>query len=151
MTYHTPVTAQRVDPLAAQRRDPIASIIAACAAEWGVSDAAIRGNSRKPSAVRPRHAAIWIAKQITGRSTTELGEAFVRDHTSILHALGRVDQADPETRAAIARVRERLDPVISTSRMQAETMDRSQIAALGEANRMAAAQREGTPAQGDGQ
>ncbi len=117
--------------MAAQRRDPIAAIIAACAAEWGVTSVAIRGNSRKPSAVRPRHAAIWIAKEVTGRSTTELGEAFSRDHTSILHALGRVDQADPETRAAIARVRERLDPGISMSRMRAETMDRAQIAALG--------------------
>ncbi|WP_432256264.1 helix-turn-helix domain-containing protein [Limimaricola sp. AA108-03] len=125
------ILGERANPMAAQRRDPVAAIIAACAAEWGVTDAAIRGNSRKPSAVRPRHAAIWIAKQVTGRSTTELGEAFARDHTSILHALGCVDQADPETRAAIARVRERLDPGISISRIRAETMDRAQIAALG--------------------
>lgn len=131
MTIHASVTRGTPDPLMAQRRDPVAAIIAACAAEWGVTDAAIRGNSRKPSAVRPRHAAIWIAKQVTGRSTTELGEAFARDHTSILHALGRVDRADPETRAAIARVRERLDPGISISRIRAETMDRAQIAALG--------------------
>ena len=93
------------------------------------------GTAGSPApSVRPRHAAIWIAKiakEVTGRSTTELGEAFARDHTSILHALGRIDQADPETRAAIARVRERLDPGISMSRMRAETMDRAQIAALG--------------------
>lgn len=131
MSYMVSILDQRADPMGAQRRDPVAAIIAACAAEWGVTDAAIRGNSRKPSAVRPRHAAIWIAKQVTGRSTTELGEAFARDHTSILHALGRVDRADPETRAAIARVRERLDPGISMSRIRAETMDRAQIAALG--------------------
>ncbi|MGX9855796.1 helix-turn-helix domain-containing protein [Limimaricola variabilis] len=131
MTFIVPISVRRVDPMAVQRRDPIGAIIAACAAEWGVTDAAIRGNSRRPSAVRPRHAAIWIAKQVTGRSTTELGEAFARDHTSILHALGRVDRADPEMRAAIGRVRERLDPGISTNRMQAETMDRAQIAALG--------------------
>ncbi|WPY95618.1 helix-turn-helix domain-containing protein [Limimaricola variabilis] len=109
----------------------IADIIDACAAEWGVPASEVRGHSRKAHIVAPRHAAMWLAREITGRSMPEIGRAFRRDHTSVLSAIRRIDQADPEMRAAVARLRERLAPSAPEQRFVDETMDRAQIAALG--------------------
>lgn len=131
MTIHASVTCGTPDPLIARPRNVIADIIAACAAEWGVTVAEIRGHSRKAHIVAPRHAAMWLAREITGRSMPEIGRAFRRDHTSVLSAVRRIDRADPEMRAAVACVRERLAPSAPGQRYVAETMDRAQIAALG--------------------
>ena len=41
--------------------------------------------------VRPRHVAMYLAKELTSRSLPEIGRCFGnRDHTTVLHAVRRV-------------------------------------------------------------
>lgn len=40
-----------------------------------------------------RNAIVWVAKNYFGYSSVSLGKYFVRDHTSILHALGRAESS----------------------------------------------------------
>lgn len=79
-------------------------IVAAVAAEFGISRADLLGDCRRREFVRPRFAAIHLIREITGKSLPEIGAAFRRDHTSILHALRKPLDADATAR--VARVRE---------------------------------------------
>ncbi|MGH7155221.1 MAG: chromosomal replication initiator protein DnaA [Acetobacteraceae bacterium] len=49
-------------------------------------------SARRARAVaRPRQVAMWLAKQLTSRSLPEIGRKFGnRDHTTVIHAVGRV-------------------------------------------------------------
>ena len=61
-------------------------------------------SERRPRAVaRPRQVAMWLAKQITTRSLPDIGRRFGgRDHTTVLHAVRRIEQLKGED-AVIAR------------------------------------------------
>ena len=52
---------------------------------------------------RPRQVAMWLAKQITTRSLPDIGRRFGgRDHTTVLHAVRRIEQLKAED-ATLAR------------------------------------------------
>jgi len=52
---------------------------------------------------RPRQVAMWLAKQITTRSLPDIGRRFGgRDHTTVLHAVRRIEALKAED-AGIAR------------------------------------------------
>jgi len=69
----------------------IRSIQTVVARRYGVTVTDIT-SKRQGAVVRPRHVAMWIARQVTGHSLPEIGRAFGnRDHTSILHALRRIE------------------------------------------------------------
>jgi chromosomal replication initiator protein len=58
----------------------------------------IKGKKRSQNIVFPRQIAMYIAREITGFSTTEIGQSFGRDHTTVMHACQRIDErkkADP--------------------------------------------------------
>jgi chromosomal replication initiator protein len=58
----------------------------------------IKGKKRSQNIVFPRQIAMYIAREITGFSTTEVGQNFGRDHTTVMHACQRIDErkhADP--------------------------------------------------------
>lgn len=59
----------------------------------------ILSRRRDQRTVRPRHIAIWLARQTTFCSLPEIGQAFGgRDHTTVLHAIRLVEArlaADP--------------------------------------------------------
>jgi chromosomal replication initiator protein len=58
----------------------------------------IKGKKRSQNIVFPRQIAMYIAREITGFSTTEVGQSFGRDHTTVMHACQKIDerkQADP--------------------------------------------------------
>lgn len=59
-----------------------------------VSD--LRSRSRKASLVRQRQMAMSIAKQLTGLSLPDIGEAFERDHSTVIHAIRRIDELKKE-------------------------------------------------------
>ncbi|MGW9332702.1 helix-turn-helix domain-containing protein [Bosea sp. NPDC055594] len=59
----------------------------------GISVAALLGDQRVASIIRPRQIACWIMRQETTRSLPQIGQAMGgRDHTTILNAIRRVDQ-----------------------------------------------------------
>jgi chromosomal replication initiator protein len=52
---------------------------------------------RARAVARPRQAAMWIAKQITTRSLPDIGRRFGgRDHTTVLHAVRRIEALKAE-------------------------------------------------------
>ena len=57
-----------------------------------VSDMLSKGRSR--TVVRPRHVAIFLAKELTNYSLPEIGKSFGgRDHTTVLHAYRKIREA----------------------------------------------------------
>lgn len=75
------------------------------ARHYGVEVSSLLGRRRSAHVSWPRHVAIWTtAKVFPKRSLVELGRAFDRDHTSIMHACKHVDdlrEVDKEKRQEI--------------------------------------------------
>ncbi|PZS36619.1 MAG: hypothetical protein DLM58_01345 [Pseudonocardiales bacterium] len=70
------------------------------------------GRSRTRELSAARHLAIYLAHEITGASLRALGEAFQRDHTTVLYALRRVSAdlgRDPCAVAALETLRRQLE------------------------------------------
>jgi hypothetical protein len=80
---------------------------------YGATRAEIVGRSQVKDIVLPRHVAIWLARAITGRSLSNIGRRFgPRDHTTILHALGRIGRmmdADPLFAARVEGLRVQIE------------------------------------------
>jgi chromosomal replication initiator protein len=52
---------------------------------------------RARAVARPRQVAMWLAKQITTRSLPDIGRRFGgRDHTTVLHAVRRIESLKAE-------------------------------------------------------
>ena len=72
------------------RREQMMQVVARVAGEHGVTVADIMSRSRKANLVLARYDAIAsVERQFPGISSVMLGRLFGRDHTTILHALGR--------------------------------------------------------------
>jgi chromosomal replication initiator protein len=57
----------------------------------GIND--LRGKKKTQNIVRPRHLAMFIARELTEYSTTEIGQAFGgRDHTTVISALDKIEK-----------------------------------------------------------
>lgn len=62
-------------------------------AYFGVTQNELTSSDRTLKVLLPRHVAIYVARQITDLSTTQIGAWFGnRDHTSILHACNKIDK-----------------------------------------------------------
>ena len=87
-------------------------IIAAVAAEVGVSRHELVARDRRPIVVWARHLAMYLARELTGASLPDIGRAFGgRNHTTVLHAIRRVQresERDQARRAAVQSLRARL-------------------------------------------
>jgi len=84
-----------------------AAIIKLCAERFGFSVSEILSGRRRRPLTRARQAAMWISHEATARSFPELGRAFRRDHTTIMHAIRHVPKhmaADPEWREKVMSV-----------------------------------------------
>jgi chromosomal replication initiator protein len=78
-----------------QRREVrIAQIQKVVAAEFGVSVEAMKSKSRAQKIAFPRQVAAFLARELTGVPLVEIGKRFGgRDHTTILHAHGKISRA----------------------------------------------------------
>jgi chromosomal replication initiator protein len=75
----------------------------AAAEHFGLRQADLVSETRTRAVARPRQAAMWLAKQLTTRSLPDIGRRFGgRDHTTVLHAVRRID-ALRATDAQLAR------------------------------------------------
>lgn len=99
-----PVTIELVkealrDLINAQARQiSIENIQKVVATHFGVKVSDLKGKSRKATLTRPRQVAMSIASELTSLSTTQIGEAFNRDHSTVIHARRKVEElrkADP--------------------------------------------------------
>ena len=88
-------------------REPveIKQIIAVVARYFSLTQAAIKSSARRKSLVHARSIVIHLARRLTDLSYAQIGQALGnRDHTTIMHAQQRMQQAltnDPETQQSI--------------------------------------------------
>ena len=70
-------------------------------------------SARRARAVaRPRQVAMYLAKQLTERSLPDIGRNFRRDHSTVMHAVRRIEQllaTDPSVAEDVTLLRRRLE------------------------------------------
>ena len=75
------------------RRVTIEEIQKRVAAHFNIRMSDMHSARRARSVARPRQVAMYLAKQLTARSLPEIGRKFGgRDHTTVMHAVRRVDE-----------------------------------------------------------
>jgi len=90
-------------------RDPkriTPDLIIDCVSEYyGIGQALLRGNSRKKEIANARHVAVYLTREMTGLSLPRIGDAFSRDHSTIINSCEKVAKLiaeGGETKAAVA-------------------------------------------------
>ena len=71
----------------------IDTIIKVIAEEYGLSSTDIKGKKRTKNVILPRQIAMYIAREITEFSTTEIGAEFERDHTTVVYACQKIEES----------------------------------------------------------
>jgi chromosomal replication initiator protein len=86
-----------------EKRVTVDMIQKAVAEHYSLKQADLISERRARAVARPRQVAMWLAKQITTRSLPDIGRRFGgRDHTTVLHAVRRIEALKAED-AGIAR------------------------------------------------
>ncbi|MBP1737265.1 MAG: chromosomal replication initiator protein DnaA [Oscillospiraceae bacterium] len=67
-------------------------IIQEVAKFYTIDEDAIRGQSRMKETNTARQIAMYIIRNMTNLSLTDIGQEFKRDHTTVLHAINRIDE-----------------------------------------------------------
>jgi hypothetical protein len=103
------VALARREKLFGKRHSPrVEDIQDAVCAVYRVETKEMLSKRRSAHLVRPRHVAMYLAKEMTGLSLPGIGRKFAfRDHTTVLHAVRKIEGLrpnDPELDAMIARV-----------------------------------------------
>lgn len=60
-------------------------------AHFMIKDSDLKSNRRDRNIARPRQIAMYLAKHLTSRSLPEIGAAFGRDHSTIIHAIRTIE------------------------------------------------------------
>jgi chromosomal replication initiator protein len=82
------------------KRVKIEDIQKMVATRYNVSRADILSERRTAAVVKPRQIAMYLSKALTPRSLPEIGRRFGgRDHTTVLHAVRKIEKAVGEDRA----------------------------------------------------
>jgi len=77
---------------AGERRVTVDDIQKAVCEHFGLKQADLLSERRTRAVARPRQAAMYLAKQLTTRSLPDIGRRFGgRDHTTVLHAVRRIE------------------------------------------------------------
>ena len=75
-------------------RDPkriTPDLIIDCVADYyGLGAALLRGNSRKKEIALARHAAVYLTREMTSLSLPRIGDAFGRDHSTIINSCEKI-------------------------------------------------------------
>ena len=83
--------------------------ITACVAEYyNLSPQLLRGDSRKKEIAHARHVAVYLTREMTGLSLPRIGDAFGRDHSTIINSCDKITrmlEGSSELRGAIADLR----------------------------------------------
>lgn len=80
-----------------ERKVTVDMIQKAVAEHYSLKQADLISERRARAVARPRQVAMWLAKQITTRSLPDIGRRFGgRDHTTVLHAVRRIEALKAE-------------------------------------------------------
>ena len=87
----------------------IEAVLKAVASYFNVSSTDIKGKKRSQSVTLPRHIAMYLCRELTEFSTTEIGLEFGgRDHTTVMHACQKIEgklMAEPSLGEAISKIK----------------------------------------------
>ena len=75
------------------RRIDAELIIRTVAERYGVQPADLTGKRKTRDIALPRQVAMYICRELTDMSTTAIGQAFGRDHTTVMHGCDKVSDA----------------------------------------------------------
>ena len=109
---HTPITPEVAESVirdlvhgAEPRRVRIEDIIKVVSRHFGVSKPDILSQRRHRSVVWPRQIGMYLSKQLTTRSLPEIGRRFGnRDHTTVLHAVRKIEDMVSKDKALAQEV-----------------------------------------------
>ena len=96
--------------------------------EFKITHECLVGRVNLRKFVRPRHIAQWLCKQCTKRSTPEIGRLFDgRDHSTILHAIRRVEflRKNPNFDSLVTRLRAQAQAEIAAERARVRAANES--------------------------
>ncbi len=96
-----------------QVRDPkriTPELILSCVAGYyQLTPELVRGSSRKKEIALARHVAVYLTREMTDLSLPRIGDAFSRDHSTIINSCEKVaalSASDPRMRTALADLRQ---------------------------------------------
>lgn len=79
---------------------------------FNISVKEMQSSRRARNVARPRQIAMYLAKQLTSRSLPEIGRKFDRDHTTVMHAVRKVEELileDPGMTEALDILKKSMD------------------------------------------
>ena len=95
----------------AARTLDMSSIMKATADYFNTSIEAIKSKKRTNSIVVPRQVAMYLCRNLTQKPVTDIGRAFGRDHSTVLHGCERVKdmlEVEPDIKRGVQEIQERL-------------------------------------------
>ncbi len=90
------------------RRVSIEDVQRKVAEHYNIRVSEMTSKRRERSVARPRQIAMYLAKHLTTKSLPDIGRAFDRDHTTVIHAVKTIDDMclkDPSFKAEIDSLR----------------------------------------------
>lgn len=94
------------------RRTTIDEIQRKVSEHFNISIKEMQSARRARNVARPRQIAMYLAKQLTSRSLPEIGRKFDRDHTTVMHAVKKVEElvaGDPSIAEHVDNLRRTLE------------------------------------------
>lgn len=70
-----------------------ALIISQVSKFYSIDEVVLRGTLRNQATAEARQVAMYLMRNLTNMSTTDIGREFGRDHTTVLHAIRKVESA----------------------------------------------------------
>lgn len=89
------------------RRPSIQQVLVAVATAFGIPPLRLRGRQRTQEVVLARHVAMYLCRELTGRTLKEIGREFRRDHSTVTHGIRRIE-GQRERDLGLDRILERL-------------------------------------------
>ena len=99
-------------PAVVRKGIPLDAIVSATAKHYGLNARDLRSERRDRPATLARQTAMFLARRMTDRSLTQIGQAMgQRDHATVQRAVARIQalvERDPAVRTAVEEVVEML-------------------------------------------
>jgi chromosomal replication initiator protein len=89
----------------------VSDIQAAVCQQYHIAPIEMTSRRNGRALARPRQVAMYLTRELTPLSTPEIGKAFARDHTTVLHAIRTIEAImarDRQFASAIAVLRYRI-------------------------------------------
>lgn len=68
-------------------------VLAAVAERYGLSTETLHGSGRARDVVLPRQIAMYLIRELTSHSLPEIGAFFGRDHSTVMHAISKINES----------------------------------------------------------